>query len=253
MGMAKVAARVIPNPHEPVNPLHGTDRVPAVCLAAFVAVWVAAAVAPRYRADWVLENIPTAIAVPLMLVTFRRFRFSGRAYVQITAFLVLHTVGSHYTYSEVPLGAWMRDLFGLARNHYDRVVHLAFGLLMVRPAYELAFRGDVSIGQPTRRYLSFVAVVAWSAFYECLEWLVAITADPAAGIAYLGTQGDVWDSQKDMALASAAALLAAVADPTLARPEWAARRVSRSTCEPMQAVARTRSPRPRTKRNGGWT
>ena len=188
------------------------DRVPAGCLAVFLVVWVILAIAPSYRADWFLENLLTFVAVPVAIATFRRFRFSDQAYVQATIFLILNTVGSHYTYSEVPLGDWMRDAFGLARNHYDRVVHFAFGLLMLRPARELFIRRPRALGRFALIYLSVAATCFFSPAYEILEWIVASVADPAAGTAYLGTQGDIWDAQKDMVLACSGALIAAMID-----------------------------------------
>jgi putative membrane protein len=185
--------------------------LPALCLAVFTVVWVALAIAPRYRADWLLENLLTFVAVPVLVLGYRRHRLSDRSYVQLTAFLVIHTIGSHYTYSEVPLGDWLRDTFDLSRNHYDRIIHFAFGLLAYRPALELM------VGAPSTRcasvrelYLAFTVIASWSLLYELLEWVVALTADPAAGTAYLGTQGDEWDGQKDMALAAAGALAAAL-------------------------------------------
>jgi putative membrane protein len=183
--------------------------VPVLCLAAFLVVWTGLAVAPRYRADWVLENLPTFVAVPMAVVGYSRFRFSNVAYVQATAFALLHTLGSHYTYSEVPFGDWMGDLLGLSRNHYDRLVHFAFGLLMLRPVCELGFRGR-PLGAWAAVYFGVAGVACWSLVYEVVEWVVASLADPAAGTAYLGTQGDVWDAQKDMALALGGAAVAAV-------------------------------------------
>jgi putative membrane protein len=190
-------------------PRAASDRIPALCLLVFVVAWVALAVAPTYREDWFLENLPTFIGVPTALVGYRRFRFSNRSYIQATVFLILHTIGSHYTYSEVPLGAWARDALGLARNHYDRLVHFAFGLLMLRPIRELGFRSGREPGPFAVLYFTVAGAACWSLVYEVVEWLVASVADPAAGIAYLGTQGDPWDAQKDMALALCGALLAA--------------------------------------------
>jgi putative membrane protein len=186
----------------------GRGWVPLACLVAFTTVWIALAVAPRYRDDWLLENLPTFVCVPLAVATHRRFRFSDRAYVQATLFAILHTIGSHYTYSEVPFGEWMREGFGLARNHYDRIVHFSFGLLMLRPVRELAIRRPEGMGRFAADYLSLTAVAFWSILYEILEWVVASIADPSAGTAFLGTQGDVWDAQKDMALACAGGVLA---------------------------------------------
>jgi putative membrane protein len=187
-------------------------RVPATCLAVFVVAWIALGWSPRYRDDWLLENLPTFVGVPLAVLGYRRFRFSDRAYVQATVFVILHTIGSHYTYSEVPAGDWLRDAFGLARNHYDRFVHFAFGILMLRPIRELSFRPHRRPGPLGVSILSVAAVGAWSASYEVLEWLVARVADPAAGTAYLGTQGDPWDAEKDMALAFTGALLASAVE-----------------------------------------
>ena len=192
--------------------------VPASCLVVFLVVWIALAIAPRYRADWLLENLPTFIAVPTAVLGYRRFRFSNRAYVQATIFLVLHTIGSHYTYSEVPLGEWMRQVLGLARNHYDRIVHLAFGLLMLRPVRELGFRSRTAPGRFAVLYFSAAGVACWGLLYEVVEWLVASVADPAAGTAYLGTQGDVWDAEKDMTLALCGAVVAALVEWRLDPP-----------------------------------
>jgi putative membrane protein len=172
-------------------------------------VWGALAIAPRYRADWALENIPTLIGVPAAVYGYRFFRFSNQAYIQATILLILHTIGSHYTYSEVPIGHWFRAAAGWDRNHYDRLVHFLFGVLLLRPVRELGFR-HATIGRAASSYFSVAAIAWWSVSYEIVEWLVARTADPAAGIAYLGTQGDEWDAQKDMALALAGASLAAV-------------------------------------------
>jgi putative membrane protein len=198
----------------------GDQRVPAACLTVFLAVWLALAIAPRYRADWVLENLPVFLGLPLALVGYRRFRFSNRAYVQATVFLILHAIGSHYTYSEVPLGDWSRVWLGLARNHYDRVVHAAFGLLLLRPVRELGFRRGREPGELATLYFSVAGVAWWSVLYEIVEWLVAQVADPAAGTAYLGTQGDPWDAEKDMACALAGALIAAAIEWGLDRRRY---------------------------------
>ncbi len=188
----------------------------------FGVVWILCAIRPYNRADWALENLLTLVAVPAAVFTYRRFRFSDQSYVQATLFLILHTIGSHYTYAEVPAGDWVRDAFGLTRNHYDRLVHFLFGLLMLRPARELTLRRARSLGPVTLFYLSFASIAWWGAAYEMVEWLVARVADPAAGTAYLGTQGDVWDAQKDMALACVGALIAAAVDG------WQIRREART-------------------------
>lgn len=183
--------------------------MPALCLGTFLVVWIMLAIAPHDRTTWALENTPTLVGVPVAVVSFRRFRFSDRAYVRGTVLLVLHTIGSYYTYSAVPVGAWARDAFSLERNHYDRVIHFAFGLLMLLPIRELGFRNARPLSLAVA-FFSVAGVGFWSACYEVVEWLVAITVDPAAGKAYLGTQGDVWDAEKDMAAALFGAALAAL-------------------------------------------
>ncbi len=187
-------------------------RVPAACLIVFLAVWAALAIAPSYREDWLLENLPTFLVVPVVILGYRRFRFSDRAYIQGTIFAVLHTIGSHYTYSEVPLGNAIRDYFGFARNHYDRLVHAAFGLLLLRPIRELGFRRRKQPGELATLYFSVAGVSCWSLVYEIVEWLTAQVVDPAAGKAFLGTQGDPWDAEKDMACALCGALAAAAVE-----------------------------------------
>lgn len=188
-----------------------SSHVPLLCLAVFGAVWVTLGIAPRYRADWLLENLLTFVAIPAAIWGRRRFRFSDRAYVQATIFLILHAIGSHYTYSEVPLGFWARDALELGRNHYDRFVHFAFGLLMLRPVRELGFwRGRP--GRLAELTFCVAGVAMWSVLYEVVEWAVAAIVDPEAGTAFLGTQGDEWDAQKDMALAVSGAVIAAAGE-----------------------------------------
>jgi len=193
-------------------------RVPELCLTAFAVSWIALAIQPWDRAAWWLENVLTAVVVPVSIVTFRRFRFSDRAYVQATAFMLLHTVGSHYTYSRMPVGDWIRDVLDHSRNHYDRVVHFAFGLLMLAVTRELFFRPPAQL--PLRRQLALSVgfIVAMGAAYEVLEWWTAIVVDPTAGIAFLGTQGDEWDAQKDMLCVAIGALLAAAIEARLLTP-----------------------------------
>lgn len=187
----------------------GSDLVPRLCLLVFGLVWVALAIAPRYREAWFLENLLTALIVPLVILTYRKHRISDGGYVLGTLFLVLHTIGSHYTYSEVPLGDVVRDWMGSDRNHYDRFVHLAFGLLMERPLRELTIRRPAALGTGATFLIGVALVALASVVYEVAEWWVAIVSDPDAGHAFLGTQGDIWDAQWDMALACAGGVIAA--------------------------------------------
>jgi putative membrane protein len=181
------------------------DRFPLACLTNFVVVWGALAIAPVDRATWALEHIPTVIIIGLCIATYRRFRFSDRAYAQGLAFQILHAVGGHFTYARSPIGAWAQLHLGLMRNPYDRVVHFAFGLLLFLAADELFVRTG-----PTRRrlFLAFTVIAWWSLAYELLEWIVAVTIAPEQGLAFLASQGDEWDTQKDMAMACVGAAIA---------------------------------------------
>lgn len=171
-----------------------------------VMVWVVTAIKPLYPIDWVLENLLTYIYGALLIITHRRFKFSNTAYGLFTIFLTLHMIGAHYTYAQTPLGFWMQEWFGFTRNHYDRVVHFSYGLLLVVPMREAVVR---IIGVPLRwsRFMAVIMILSFSAFYELLEMWTAIIVSPELGDAYLGTQGDVWDAQRDTFLAFAGAIV----------------------------------------------
>jgi len=195
------------NPTAPAVPhdLSGR-RVPFVCAAVFLAAWTVAAIEPRFPRAWLLENLPLLPALPFLFVLYRRRRLSDRAWVQVTAFLLLHVYGAHYTYANTPIGFWLQSSLELHRNHYDRFVHFAFGLLLVQPLREL-------LPQPTVRRELFVAAAmigTLSLAYEQLEWITAVLSDPAAGAAFLGAQGDAWDAQKDATCATLGSLVAVV-------------------------------------------
>lgn len=180
--------------------LDKTDRLPVVLLAIYVAFSVVMGIDPLYREDWALETILPAIAVLVFTATFRRFRFSDLAYASGFVFLMVHTVGAHYTYSEVPFGFRMAEWFDWERNHFDRIVHFLYGLLLAPMAVELVDR-MVTI---RNRAWAFTIIVmflgAHSALYEIIEWWAAEIVGGDLGVAYLGTQGDQWDAQKDMGL-----------------------------------------------------
>jgi len=178
-------------------------------LLVFAAVWVWAAISPSYRHDWLLENYLVFIFVPIIVLTGRYFRLSNASYTLITMFMILHVVGSHYTYAEVPFGDVLQNWLGASRNMYDRLVHFSFGFLLAYPIREVFLRVTKVKGF-WGYYLPFDVTLAFSAAYEVIEWLAAASVDPAAGLAFLGSQGDIWDAQKDMTLAGIGALLAMI-------------------------------------------
>jgi putative membrane protein len=193
--------------------LASKPRYPLVLLGSFALIWAALAVAPRYRDDWLLENLLVLVIVPIFVITYRRLRFSDFAYTCLLIFLVFHEIGAHYTYSEVPYDQWFRgltgttlnDLLGLERNHYDRLVHFTYGLLLFPMVWELIERRAVPQGV-WRYVLPVTFLMSHSVLYELIEWAAAEIFGGDLGQAYLGTQGDVWDAQKDMALAAAGAV-----------------------------------------------
>jgi putative membrane protein len=175
-------------------------------LLAYVAFWIVLAIDPRYRGDWFLENLLVFAFAAGLVTTYRRYAFSNFSYLLIAIFLALHAIGAHSTYSETPIGDFLKRSFGLPRNPYDRIVHFAFGLLLVYPVREIVLR-RLRAGTLGRVLVPLLAVLALSSAYEISESWVARIVSPELGTAYLGTQGDEWDAQKDMSLALSGALL----------------------------------------------
>jgi putative membrane protein len=168
--------------------------------------WVVLAISPVNRVGWVLEHTPTLIGVSILIRTYRTVPLSDISYSLIGFFVALHSIGAHYGYAEVPFGHWMRDGLGLDRNHYDRVVHCAFGFLLAYPVREFLMK-TTSLRRGWTYYLPVEVIFATSGLYEVLEMFVAMTIRPDMGVLYLGTQGDVWDAQKDMGMAAIGAVL----------------------------------------------
>ena len=184
-----------------------TNRVlQAFCLWLLLC-WVLAAIEPLYPRDWLLENLLVFFWVGLLAWTYPRFQFSNLSYGLFVAFLSLHLMGSHYTYSETPLGFWLQDMFDTERNHYDRIVHFCFGLLLAYPMLEILQRKS-GINKSWSYFITINCVIAFSAVYEVIEVIAAMIVSPELGDAYLGTQGDEWDAQKDAFLATVGSILA---------------------------------------------
>ena len=181
--------------------------LPMFLLAVLIAVFVWSGIRPRDRFTWFLEAAPVIAGVPLLVSLYPRFRFTPLVYVLIAAHAVVLMVGARYTYAEVPLFNWLRDELHHSRNHYDRVGHFAQGFVPAMIARELLLRTS-----PLRagKWLFTVVVgmcLGLSAVYEVIEWQAAYWNGEAAA-AFLGTQGDEWDTQKDMTLAGIGAVAA---------------------------------------------
>ena len=172
---------------------------------AYAAWWVLMAINPKHFDDWLLENLLVVAAVALLWFTRKAFPLSLVSYTCIFVFMVFHALGAHYTYAEVPYRDWLPFLH-TERNHYDRLVHFLYGLLLAYPIREMFLR----IGNVRGFWGYFLPLdltMSTSMLYELVEWAAAAVFGGGLGQAYLGTQGDEWDAHKDMALASLGALL----------------------------------------------
>ena len=175
--------------------------------AVFLAVWANSFLGTTDVSNWMLENLLVFIFLGFLMFTYRKYQFSDLSFLLVCIYLCLHVYGSKHTYAENPFGFWLQDQFNWSRNHYDRIVHFSFGFLLAYPMREMFLR-----------WLKFPRWVSWmlpieitlsiGAFYELIEWAVADLFFPAQGDAYLGTQGDIWDAQKDIFLAVLGAILA---------------------------------------------
>ena len=173
----------------------------------FLIVWINSLIGTTDINNWLLENVLTFMLVIFLIGSIKKFQFSDLSYLLICVYLCLHVYGSKYTYAENPFGYWLQDNFDTSRNHYDRIVHFSFGFMLAYPMRELFLK-----------WLKYPKMVSWilpieitlsiSGFYELIEWAVADVFFQAQGDAYLGTQGDIWDAQKDICLAFVGAILA---------------------------------------------
>ena len=179
--------------------------VPFILLALYGLVFAVCAISPYDRAVWWAENIPVLVVVLLLVLISRGFRFSSTSYVLMTIFLSLHTIGGHYTFERVPFDA-VSQFFGFGRNHYDRVAHFSVGFYAYPIAEVLMVKRLVHTRWIVALFPVF-AITAVAGVYEIIEWQYALNSDPAAGIAVLGSQGDIWDAQKDILSDTLGALL----------------------------------------------
>lgn len=175
----------------------------------YVGLSLWAAYAPADRQFWLLASVLPGLFVVILVATHRLIPLSHPSYLLITLFLTLHTVGAHYTYAQMPAGAWLDGAVHLGRNHYDRLVHFCFGFLLAYPVEEL-FRLAACARGWLLYYLPVMTILGLSGLWEIIESWVARAMHPEAGITYLGSQGDVWDAQKDMEAALYGALLCVI-------------------------------------------
>ncbi|OGI16277.1 MAG: hypothetical protein A3E38_02750 [Candidatus Moranbacteria bacterium RIFCSPHIGHO2_12_FULL_54_9] len=172
---------------------------PVVLFLVFSALWVYLAINPLYREAWMFENIVIALFAPMVVWSYFAFRLSNISYLLIFIFASLHILAAHYTYADTPWGRFISELWGLERNHFDRVAHFLYGLFMVA-----VFSDLLKKYLPKEKWAVglFLFAISFSvgALYEVGEFVVGVVGDPEAGLAFLGFQGDIWDTQKDMVL-----------------------------------------------------
>jgi putative membrane protein len=190
--------------HEPQTP---SQRELLTLLAVYAAGFTLLAIRPHDRWDWALENFFPVSMLLAAIIVYPHFKFTRLSYYLLFFYLFVQSYGGHYTYALAPPFNWLRDEFHLSRNHYDRVAHFMLGFLMAIPIREIL----LSYVTTSRRWMAFLTaaiVLAIGAFYEFIEWWVAKLVWPELGDAFLGTQGDIWDSHWDMFLALVGAILA---------------------------------------------
>ena len=173
--------------------------------AIYVLVWIIMAINPKYPQDWLLENVLVFFIFPLIIWMDKKYHYSLLSIILFLVFASLHSLGTHYTYAEMDHFNVITQFFGFERNHFDRLVHFLFGLLLFRLLFEMITPGIKSL--KTALLFTFTIIISISTLYEMLEWLAAITFHPELGIAFVGTQGDVWDAQQDMLFAIIGALI----------------------------------------------
>lgn len=178
-----------------------------VYLSVFLVAWSLTFIGTTDRANWITENTLTILFIGGLVISHRRFKFIDLSYTLMFVYILLHIYGAMYTYAENPLGYWLRDLFHGERNHYDRIVHFSFGLLLAYPMRDY-FMNHFRWPNWVCWVLPVEITLSFSGAYELIEWAVADVFFPAQGVAFLGSQGDVWDAQKDMGLAFGGAVLA---------------------------------------------
>jgi putative membrane protein len=170
--------------------------VAKILLVVYLVEFTVLAFNPYDRATWWAENIPIMLIVLALILMYPRFRFSAGAYLAMSVLIFLHTIGGHFTFERVPFGL-ITDLFGFERNHYDRMAHFSVGFYAF-PVAEILLRKNLVRSWWVLLLFPVFAIFTVAALYEIIEWLYAAIAGGETGSAFLGSQGDIWDAQKDM-------------------------------------------------------
>jgi putative membrane protein len=183
------------------------DKTKKIYLVIFFAVMIWSGIKPHDYFTWFLEVVPALIALFILFATYKKFQFSNFIYGLILFHSIVLMIGGHWTYAEVPFGFWIQDIFNFSRNHYDRFGHLMQGFVPALVARELIIRNNII---PNRKWMTFFiifTILGFSAFYEFFEWGMSLATGESA-TAFLGTQGDIWDTQWDMLMCFVGSILA---------------------------------------------
>ncbi len=172
----------------------------------FLCLWLSTLIGTTDITNWMMENTLVIIFLLILSLTYNKFKFSDLTYTFIFVYLSLHIYGAMYTYAENPFGYWLKDICHFQRNHYDRIVHFSFGFMLAYPMRDF-FLNKMAFPNWVGWLLPIEITLSFSCLYELVEWAVADVFFPEQGIAYLGTQGDIWDAQKDMFMAFCGALI----------------------------------------------
>lgn len=183
-------------------------KLPQFLLGLYIIVFIICAIEPYDRDVWWAENIPVFFVVGAIAWLSRLHHFSSTSYILMSVFIILHTIGGHYTFERVPFD-WVSELFGFERNHYDRLAHFSVGFYAYPIAEVLMTRRLVRTRWIVSLFPIF-AIVTVAGIYEIIEWQYAMSANPEAGVAMLGSQGDIWDAQKDILADTLGAILVMV-------------------------------------------
>lgn len=189
--------------------MKNTSKFPKILFLIYVIVFAIGSINPYARDVWFVENATVWIVlIPIIILYFKGIRFSNFSYLLMSIFIILHTIGGHYTFERVPF-SFFDNLFNLKRDSFDRVAHFTVGFYAFPIAEYLMSRGLVA-KKWIAIFFGLFAIMGVAALYEIFEWVYAILSDPAAGIAVLGSQGDIWDAQKDMLCDTLGAVVAVI-------------------------------------------
>ncbi len=171
-------------------------KFPYVLLAIYLVLFAILAIEPYDRTVWFAENLPIMFIVLILVVTYPKFQFSNTAYLLMSVLIIMHTIGGHYTFARVPID-WFTNFFGFERNHYDRIAHFSVGFYAYAVA-ELLLKKKLVNSRVVLFLFPLFFIMSVAGAYEVFEWQFAVMGDPEAGVEVLGSQGDIWDAQKDI-------------------------------------------------------